>query len=93
MTTRMRGPMGEVNKLIVAFKMHFFNCLSADDQRRQLDVLIEACDKELARLADLRSYEPLTATSGYLPSWLELEIDEIAARRTWFEGLKAKIAP
>jgi DNA-binding PadR family transcriptional regulator len=24
MTTRMRGPMGEVNKLIVAFKMHFF---------------------------------------------------------------------
>ncbi len=50
MTTRMRGPMGEVNKLIVAFKMHFFDCLAPDDQRQQLDVLIEACDKELARL-------------------------------------------
>ncbi|WP_303979075.1 hypothetical protein [Dongia mobilis] len=91
MTTRMRGPMGEVNKLIVAFKMHFFNCLSRDDQRQQLDLLIEACDKELARLGDLRSYEPLTDTSGHLPSWLDLEIGEIANRRAWFEGLKAQI--
>jgi len=91
MTTRLRGPMGEVNKLIVAFKMHFFKCLSAVDQRQQLDLLIEACDKELARLADLRSYEPLTATSGYLPSWLGLEIDEIGARRAWFDRLKSQI--
>lgn len=91
MTTRLRGPMGEVNKLIVAFKMHFFKCLSVQDQRQQLDLLIESCDKELARLADLRSYEPLTATSGYLPSWLDLEIDEIAARRAWFDWLKSQI--
>jgi hypothetical protein len=45
----------------------------------------------LVRLGDLRSYEPLTATSGHLPSWLDLEIGEIGARRAWFEGLKSQI--
>jgi DNA-binding PadR family transcriptional regulator len=91
MTTRLRGPMGEVNKLIIAFKMHFFPCLSAEDQRQQLDLMIEACDKELARLADLRSYSPVTAGGGHLPSWLDLETAEIAARRGWFEALKGRI--
>jgi DNA-binding PadR family transcriptional regulator len=91
MTTRMRGPMGEVNKLIVAFKLHFLKCLGPDDQRQQLDLLIEACDKELARLGDLRLYEPLAASNGFLPFWLDREIDEIGNRRAWFEGLKAQI--
>ena len=91
MTTRLRGPMGEVNKLIVAFKMHFFNCLTKEDQRQQLDLLIEASDKELARLVDLRGYEPLTTTSGHLLSWIDLEIGEIVARRAWFEALRPQI--
>jgi DNA-binding PadR family transcriptional regulator len=91
MTTRLRGPMGEVNKLIIAFKMHFFPCLSAEDQRQQLDLMIEACDKELARLADLKAYPPVTAGGGHLPSWLELETAEIRARRGWFENLRSQI--
>lgn len=91
MTTRLRGPMGEVNKLIIAFKMHFFGCLAPEDQREQLDLMIEACDKELGRLGDLRAYQPVVAGGGHLPSWLDLEIAEIGARRAWFEGLKAGI--
>ncbi|MDY0872806.1 hypothetical protein [Dongia rigui] len=91
MTTRLRGPMGEVNKLIIAFKVHFLGSLSAEDQRGQLDLMIEACDKELGRLRDLRAYEPVATDGGHLPSWLDLEIAEIGARRAWFEGLKAGI--
>ncbi len=91
MTTRLRGPMGEVNKLIIAFKMHFFGALAAEDQRQQLDLMIEACDKELARLGDLRSYAPVAAGGGHLASWLDLEIAEIGARRAWFESFKQQI--
>lgn len=91
MTTRLRGPMGEVNKLIIAFKMHFFGSLSPADRGEQLDLMIEACDKELGRLIDLRSYQPVATGEGYLPSWLDLEIAEIGARRAWFESLKTKI--
>ena len=91
MTTRLRGPMGEVNKLIIAFKMHFFRCLTPEDQRQQVELMIEACDKELVRLGDLRAYPPVTAGGGHLPSWIDLEIAETSARRAWFEGMKAQI--
>jgi hypothetical protein len=91
MTTRMRGPMGEVNRLIVAFKLHFLGCLPPGEQRQQIDLLVEACDKELVRLADLRAYPPLAAGGRRLLSWLELEISEVEARRAWFAGQKGEI--
>lgn len=90
MTTRLRGPMGEVNRLIIAFKMHFFECLPPSNRRQQLDLLIEACDKELSRLADLRAYPPVAGAESHLASWLELEIAEIEGRRRWFLNLSAK---
>ena len=74
MTTRLRGPMGEVNKLIIAFKMHFLAALPAAAQAEQLSLLIEACDKELARLGDLRAYPAVTRPDSHLASWLDLEI-------------------
>lgn len=90
MTTRLRGPMGEVNRLIVAFKMHFFDCLPESDRRQQLALLIEACDKELARLGDLRAYPPVAGAASHLASWIDLEIAEIEGRRRWFMALSAK---
>jgi DNA-binding PadR family transcriptional regulator len=91
MTTRLRGSLGEVNKLIIALKMHFLNCLPPDSQCQQLQLMIEACDKELARLGDLRSYPPAARSDSYLSSWLELEIAEIEGRRRWFATLAARI--
>ena len=90
MTTRLRGPMGEVNRLIIAFKMHFLACLPEDDRRQQLSLLIEACDKDLARLSDLRAYPSVTGSTSHLASWLDLEIAEIEGRRRWFTALSAK---
>ena len=89
MTTKLRGPMGEVNKLIVALKMHFLKLLPADDQRAQLEMLEEACDRELARLTDLREHHAGEATP--LLPWLDHEIDEVSARRTWFQRQRAAL--
>jgi DNA-binding PadR family transcriptional regulator len=89
MTTKLRGPMGEVNKLIVALKMHFLKLLPIDDQRAQIEMLEEACDRELVRLADLRGHHA-DENTPLLP-WLDLEIDEITARRIWFQQLRAAL--
>lgn len=89
MTTKLRGPMGEVNKLIVALKMHFLRLLPTEDQRGQMDMLEEACDRELARLGDLRSHHADEHTP--LLPWLDLEIDEVTARRTWFQQQRAAL--
>lgn len=91
MTTRLRGPMGEVNKLIIAFKMHFLSALPLAEQNQQLTLMIDACDKELARLADLRGYPPLSEADSHLAAWLDLEIAEIEGRRHWFADLQARL--
>ncbi len=89
MTAKLRGPMGEVNKLIVALKMHFLDLLSRDEQQAQLEMLEETCDRELARLSDLRGHHSEEATS--LIPWLDHEIDEVEARRGWFRRLREKL--
>ena len=56
MTAHLRGPMGEVNKLIVALKLHFLDLLTPEQRRQQLEMLMEVCDRELVRLNDLRAH-------------------------------------
>ena len=82
MTANLRGPMGEVNKLIVALKLHFLDLLTPEQRRQQLEMLMEVCDRELIRLNDLRDHHT-DADSALLP-WLDHEIDEVQRRRGWF---------
>ena len=82
MTANLRGPMGEVNKLIVALKLHFLDQLGSEQQRQQLEMLMEVCDRELVRLNDLRSHHQ-NSDSALMP-WLDHEIGEVEARRDWF---------
>ena len=86
MTANLRGPMGEVNKLIIALKLHFFETLPADEQRAQLEMLEEACERELTRLKDLHVHH--AGNSGLLIDWLDREIGEIESRRDWFGKLR-----
>jgi DNA-binding PadR family transcriptional regulator len=88
MTANMRGPMGEVNKLIVALKLAFFETLSLEEQRMQVEVLQEACERELVRLVDLRSHH--AESGGLLVAWLDHEIAEVEARQAWFRRLAAQ---
>jgi DNA-binding PadR family transcriptional regulator len=85
MTANLRGPMGEVNKLIVALKLHFLDQLTPELRRQQLEMLMEVCDRELIRLNDLRSH--YADSSGVLVPWLDHEIGEAQARRDWFHKL------
>jgi DNA-binding PadR family transcriptional regulator len=85
MTANLRGPMGEVNKLIIALKLHFFETLSPEERRLQAEALQEACERELTRLLDLRSHH--AESGGLLVAWLDHEIAEIESRRAWFKEL------
>lgn len=89
MTANLRGPMGEVNKLIVALKLHFLDQLEPEHRRQQLEMLMEVCDRELVRLNDLRSHHKDDA--GALLSWLDHEIGEVQARRDWFLQLSEAV--
>lgn len=94
MTAQLRGPMGEVNKLIVALKLHFFDVLSAADRRAQCEMLEEACEKELTRLLDLRQNQAGSIGAnqgGHLIPWLDHDISEVEARRDWFKKLRASL--
>jgi len=82
MNANLRGPMGEVNKLIVALKLHFLDQLDREQRRQQLEMLMEVCDRELIRLNDLRTH--YADSSGVLVPWLDHEISEAQARRDWF---------
>ncbi|MDQ7250948.1 hypothetical protein [Dongia sedimenti] len=86
MTANLRGPMGEVNKLIIALKLNFFETLSPEERRIQAEVLEEACERELTRLLDLRSHH--AESGGLLVAWLDHEITEIEGRRDWFRRLR-----
>jgi len=87
MTTSLRGPMGEVNKLIIALKLHFFWTLTEDERRIQAEMLEEACERELVRLLDLRGHH--AEEGGLLIDWLDHEIAEIESRRDWFRKLRS----
>jgi DNA-binding PadR family transcriptional regulator len=91
MNASLRGPLGEINKLIIALKLHFFAVLTPVERRQQCDLLVRACDKELLRLDDLKARLGDVADSEILLSWLDQEIGEIEGRRSWFLRLGADL--
>ena len=88
------GPMGEVNKLIVALKLHFFDVLSPGAARPMRDAgrsLREGADPPArpppapvwARSAPIR-----VAISSLARPRYQLEVE---ARRDWFRKLRASL--
>ena len=88
MTASLRGQMGEVNKLIIALKLAFFDTLSPAERKAQAEMLEEACERELTRLLDLRQHH--AENGGLLVEWLDHEITEVESRRDWFRDLATK---
>ncbi|MFC4352942.1 hypothetical protein ACFOW6_15425 [Fodinicurvata halophila] len=89
LNANMRAQVNDLNKLIIAIKMRFLHLLPADEQQRQLDLLIEIFDRESVRLNDLRSYQDAEASA--LSDWLDLEIEQTRSRLAWFEELRRRI--
>jgi DNA-binding PadR family transcriptional regulator len=89
MTASLRGPLGEINKLLIALKMRFINVLSPEERRLQADLLAEICEQELARLNDLRAHH--ADEPGHLLDWLDHDIGQIEARLAWFRALRERL--
>jgi len=89
----LRGPIGEVNKLIIALKLRFLHVLDREDQILQVEMLAETFEQELTRLADLRGHlggDP-DDSPGLLLDWLDHDIFQLAERIGWFRGLLARL--
>lgn len=89
MLATVRAPFNDLNKLVVALKLRFLPLLSADGQRDQTTLLIEACRVELARLLDLRAQN--AERQGLFLAWLDHDIAQAQARLSWFEGLSSRL--
>lgn len=85
MKAPLRGPIGEVNKLIIALKLRFLDRLEPEEQMLQVEMLAETFEQELARLIDLRGH--LGRSSGRLGGWLEHDIAQVGERIAWFRRL------
>lgn len=83
MISNVRAPVNDVSKLVVALKMRFMHLLQDEDRTDQVDMLIEMCETELARLVQLRG----EYSQGQLADWLDLEITQLKDRLTWFASM------
>lgn len=86
LAANVRPQVSDLNKLIVALKMRFLHLMDPAEQRVQAELLHEICERELARLIDLREHHGLEA--GYLRDWLDLEIAQSQARMDWTARLR-----
>jgi DNA-binding PadR family transcriptional regulator len=85
----LRGPLGEFNKLVIALKMRFLHLLEREEQLAQAELLIEVCERELARLTDLRGHH--AGEAGHLVAWLDHDIAQVETRLSWFRDLEARL--
>ena len=90
LAANVRPQVSDLNKLIIALKIRFLHLMPVHEQKVQTELLHDICDRELARLTDLRQYH--SEESGHLPEWLDLEIAQTRARHEWLAGLRERLA-
>ncbi len=81
LTSRVRAPMTDLSRMVVALKLRFMSLLDREEQKEQYEMLIELATTELARLADLRTQSAKDA----LGEWLDQEIAQTEERRAWYQ--------
>lgn len=84
LTSNVRPPVTEFNRLVIALKMRFMHLLDKESQRQQFEVLVEMAQREYKRLQELREQHP--RHDDYFASWLEQEIEQSRQRVTWFRA-------
>ncbi len=86
MTSNLRAPVSDINKLIITLKMRFLHLLAPADRRLQAEIMIEMGERQLARLTELSGRHE--DAPGHLPSWLDHELDQTRQRLDWFRNLQ-----
>jgi hypothetical protein len=82
LTSRVRAPLTDLSKLVIALKLRFLHVLERDEQRLQLEMLAELTVAELARLNDLRAQY---AEGNLLGDWLAQDIAQSEQRLAWYK--------
>lgn len=85
----LRPASSELNSLIVALKFRFMHLLPLPEQQRQVDMLIAAGERELARLEDLHAHH--ASDGGYLPIWLDQHRQVLKERLRWLEAFGQRL--
>jgi len=85
LTAKIRLGATELNKLVIALKFRFLHLLPPEEQKGQISLLMDAADNELARLMKLR--ETHGQDDGFLPEWLDHDIEIAEARLVWLKTL------
>jgi DNA-binding PadR family transcriptional regulator len=88
LTARLR-PGSDLSKLVVALKMRFLDLLELEERTRQVDLLIDGVDSELARLTDLRAVE--SGDTSALVAWLDHDIELLERRLAWLEDFRTRL--
>src|SRR5258708_985350 len=83
LTSRVRAPMTDLSRMVVALKLRFLQLLDRDEQKAQFEMLIELAAAELARLGDLRTQG--ARPDDALGEWLDQEIAQTEQRRAWYQ--------
>ena len=89
LAANVRPPVNDINKLIITLKMRFLHLLPAPQQRVQAEILTEMCERELARLIELRAHD--SDVAGHLVPWLDHDIRQTRERLEWFQALCASL--
>lgn len=90
LTAPVRAQSNDMNKLVVALKFRFLHLLETENQRDQIDLLMDAAEAELARLEDLQIQ--LSGDACNLAGWLSQEIQSVQDRIKWLDDLDQEIA-
>ncbi len=90
LTSRVRAPMTDLSRMVVALKLRYLHLLAAAEQKAEFEMLIDLTSAEITRLADLRAQNP--APGDALNDWLDQEIAQTEARRDWYRRRLAALA-
>lgn len=77
----VKAAENDLNKLVVALKFRFLDCLNVADQIDQMNMLGSTIENELARLEELRGHH--SEDAKHLIDWLDREIEELVSRHDW----------
>lgn len=89
LTSALRPAASDVNKLVLALKLRFFDLLPDADRGTQAEAMAEAAEQEVARLADLRQKHG--ESGSIFAQWLDLDLAQAEARLAWFENLRRRL--
>jgi hypothetical protein len=89
LTAKLRPASNELNKLVMVLKFRFLHLLEPNEQRGQVDLVIDALEGEMARLESLRAHH--VDDQGFVVPWLDHDMDLIQARIDWLGAFRRRV--